>query len=44
MDFVAIDFETGTQHKNSAVSVGLVKYEGSERTDSFYSLINLCKQ
>lgn len=39
MDFVAIDFETGTQHKNSAVSVGLVKYEGSERTDSFYSLI-----
>lgn len=39
MDFVAIDFETGTQHKNSAISVGLVKYEGSERTDSFYSLI-----
>lgn len=39
MDFVAIDFETGTQHKNSAISVGLVKYEGSERTDSFYTLI-----
>lgn len=39
MDFVAIDFETGTQHKNSAISIGLVKFEGSEKTDTFYSLI-----
>lgn len=39
MDFVAIDFETGTHDKNSAISVGLVKFEGSEKTDSFYSLI-----
>ena len=39
MDFVAIDFETGTREKNSAISVGLVKFEGSEKTDSFYTLI-----
>lgn len=39
MDFVAIDFETGTHDKNSAISVGLVKFEGSEKTDSYYTLI-----
>ena len=39
MDFVAIDFETGPREKNSAISVGLVKFEGSEKTDSFYTLI-----
>lgn len=39
MDFVAIDFETGTQHKNSAISIGLVKFEGSEKTGTYYSLI-----
>ena len=39
MDFVAIDFETGTHDKNSAISVGLVKFEASEITDSYYTLI-----
>ena len=39
MDFVAIDFETGTHSASSAISVGLVKFENGEKTDSYYSLI-----
>jgi DNA polymerase-3 subunit epsilon len=39
MDFVAIDFETAKFSRESACSVGLVKYTGGQKTDWFYSLI-----
>ncbi|MFA6857564.1 MAG: hypothetical protein WCR31_10165 [Treponema sp.] len=39
MDFVAIDFETAKRSMESACAVGLVKYLGDEKVDSFYSLI-----
>jgi DNA polymerase-3 subunit epsilon len=39
MNFVAIDFETATYSKESACSVGLVKFSGGTAVDSFYSLI-----
>ena len=38
-DFIAIDFETGMYARNSAISVGLVKYRNYEKVDTFYSLI-----
>ena len=38
-DFIAIDFETAKYSRESACSVGLVKFENGEMTDSFYSLI-----
>ena len=38
-DFVAIDFETAKYSRESACSVGLVKYHGGKVTDTFYSLI-----
>jgi DNA polymerase-3 subunit epsilon len=39
MNFVAIDFETATCSRESAISVGLVKYHGRRLVDSWYSLI-----
>lgn len=39
MNFVAIDFETAKYSRESACSVGLVKYVNGEKTDTFYSLI-----
>jgi len=39
MDFVAIDFETAKYSRESACSVGLVKFEDGEAVDTFYSLI-----
>ena len=38
-DFVAIDFETAKKSRESAISVGLVKFLNGKMTDSFYSLI-----
>jgi len=38
-EFVTIDFETAVFSPNSAISVGLVKYRGTEAVDTFYSLI-----
>ena len=39
MNFVAIDFETADYSRDSACSVGLVKFNGEKVTDTFYSLI-----
>jgi DNA polymerase-3 subunit epsilon len=39
MNFVTIDFETGMYARESAVSVGLVKYLDGQAADSYYSLI-----
>jgi DNA polymerase-3 subunit epsilon len=39
MNFVAIDFETAKNSRESAISVGLVKYRGGQVVDSWYSLI-----
>jgi DNA polymerase-3 subunit epsilon len=39
MNFVAIDFETAMYSRESACSVGLVKYLNGKQTTSFYSLI-----
>lgn len=39
MDFVAIDFETANYSRNSACSIGLVKFVGNQKADEFYSLI-----
>jgi DNA polymerase-3 subunit epsilon len=39
MDFVAIDFETAKYSRESACSVGLVKFRGGQVVDTFYSLI-----
>jgi DNA polymerase-3 subunit epsilon len=39
MNFVTIDFETAKYSRESACSVGLVKYLDGEPTDTFYSLI-----
>jgi len=39
MDFVSIDFETAKYSRESACSVGLVKYQDGKVTDTFYSLI-----
>ena len=38
-DFVAIDFETAKYSRESACSVGLVKFQKGTVTDSYYSLI-----
>jgi DNA polymerase-3 subunit epsilon len=38
-DFIAIDFETATQARESAISVGLVKYRDFKPISSYYSLI-----
>jgi DNA polymerase-3 subunit epsilon len=39
MDFVAIDFETAEYSRESACSVGLVRFIGGKEADTFYSLI-----
>lgn len=39
MDFIAIDFETASYSRDSACSVGLVRFVNNEQADSFYSLI-----
>lgn len=39
MDFVAIDFETANYSRNSACSIGLVKFVGNKKVDEWYSLI-----
>jgi len=39
MNFITIDFETGMYSRESAVSVGLVKYSDGKAADTFYSLI-----
>ncbi|GMO31667.1 MAG: 3'-5' exoribonuclease [Termitinemataceae bacterium] len=38
-DFAAIDFETGQYSRESAISIGLVKYIDGKKVDSYYSLI-----
>ncbi|MCL2265561.1 MAG: 3'-5' exonuclease [Treponema sp.] len=39
MNFITIDFETAKRSRESACSVGLVKYIDGEASDTFYSLI-----
>ena len=39
MNFVAIDFETAKYSRESACSVGLVKFQDGKAVDTFYSLI-----
>ncbi|GHU92874.1 hypothetical protein FACS189479_03000 [Spirochaetia bacterium] len=39
MNFVAIDFETANYSRESACSVGLVKFENGRPVDTWYSLI-----
>jgi len=39
VDFITIDFETAIYSQESACSVGLVKFQGGEAVDSYYSLI-----
>jgi DNA polymerase-3 subunit epsilon len=39
MDFVSIDFETAKYSRESACSVGLVKYRGGKAVDNYYTLI-----
>ena len=39
MDFVAIDFETANSRRESACSIGLAKFNGSELIDTYYSLL-----
>jgi DNA polymerase-3 subunit epsilon len=39
MDFVTIDFETAKYSRESACSVGLVKYHNGKPVDTWYSLI-----
>ena len=39
MNFVSIDFETAKYSRESACSVGLVKFENGKAGDTFYSLI-----
>jgi DNA polymerase-3 subunit epsilon len=39
MEFVTIDFETAKYSRESACSVGMVKFIGGKKADTFYSLI-----
>jgi DNA polymerase-3 subunit epsilon len=43
LDYIAIDFETANQYKNSACSVGLVRFIDGQEADSCYSLIHPAK-
>lgn len=43
LDYIAIDFETANYYKNSACSVGLVRFIDGKETDSCYSLIHPAK-
>ena len=43
LDYIAIDFETANQYRNSACSVGLVRFVDGQEADSCYSLIHPAK-
>lgn len=43
LDYIAIDFETANQYRNSACSVGLVRFINGQELDSCYSLIHPAK-
>ena len=43
LDYIAIDFETANYYKNSACSVGLVRFIDGKETDLCYSLIHPAK-
>lgn len=43
MNYIAFDFETANQYKNSACSIGLVRFIDGKETDSCYSLIHPAK-
>lgn len=43
LDYIAIDFEIANQYRNSACSVGLVRFLDGKETDSCYSLIHPAK-
>ena len=43
LDYIAIDFETANQYRNSACSVGLVRFVNGIETDNCYSLIHPAK-
>ncbi len=43
LDYIAIDFETANTFKNSACSVGLVRFIDGKETDTCYSLIHPAK-
>ena len=43
LDYIAIDFEIANQYRNSACSVGLVRFIDEKETDSCYSLIHPAK-
>lgn len=40
MKFAAIDFETANEKRNSACSIGVVRFDENEILDEYYSLIN----
>ena len=43
LDYIAIDFETANQYRNSVCSVGLVRFIDGQEADSCYSLIHPAK-
>lgn len=43
LNYIAIDFETANQYRNSACSVGLVRFINGIESDSVYSLIHPAK-
>lgn len=43
LNYIAFDFETANQYKNSACSIGLVRFIDGKETDSFHSLIHPAK-
>ena len=43
LDYIAIDFETANYYKNSACSIGLVRFIDGKETDACYSLIHPAK-
>lgn len=43
LDYIAFDFETANRYKNSACSIGLVRFIDGKETDSCYSLIHPAK-
>lgn len=43
LNFIAIDFETANTYRNSACSVGLVRFIDGKETDCFHSLIHPAK-
>ena len=43
LNYIAIDFETANMYRNSACSVGLVRFIDGKETDSCYSLIHPAK-